>query len=50
MNEGDKEPEGGKEDSFSPILPHHMELSRVPLITQSIKPPVQEQTFPIPQP
>lgn len=35
---------------FSPILPHHMELSRVPTITQSIKPPMEEQTFPILQP
>lgn len=50
MNEGDKEPEGGKNDSF-PLIPlHHMELSSVPTITQSIKPPTEEQTFPILQP
>lgn len=50
MNEGDKEPEGGKDDSFPLIPPYHMELSTVPTITESIKPPMEEQTFPILQP
>lgn len=50
MNEGDKEQERGKDDSFLLIPPHHMELSTVPTITESIKPPMEEQTFPILQP
>ena len=28
-----------------PIPPHHLELSRVPTIIQSIKPPMEELTF-----